>query len=74
MPKISELVKQPNRVFSSSEPLSSLKPGHNLPTEMPLPGFNVLLRCPMPAISTANPDSLRQFYRPGLNQMRVLSK
>lgn len=74
MPPISELIKPPQREYGHTEPLASLKPGSNLPTEIPLQGFNVLLRCPIPAIGSANPDSLRQFYRAGLNQMRVLSK
>lgn len=74
MPRLSELVKQPDMTrYERTEPLASLK-GNNMPIDDPmLPVFNVRLRCPMPAIGTVNPDSLRQFYRPGMNQMRVLT-
>lgn len=73
MPPISELVNAPQEGrYQHTQPLPG--PQHtNLPAEFMRPDFNVVLRCPMPAIGTVNPDSLRQFYRAGLNQMRVLT-
>lgn len=75
MPPISELVKPPDMTrYERAEPLATLRPGNNAPVEDPmLPVFNVRLRCPMPAIGVVSPDSLRQFYRPAMNQMRVLT-
>jgi len=75
MPPISQLVRAPEEGrFSHSEPFAPIRQGTNLPVEDPmLPVFNIKLRCPMPAIGSVSPDSLRQFYRPGMNQMRVLT-
>jgi len=73
MPRISELVKPPEEGrFNHVEALPTAQ-GHNLPAELSRPDFNVILRCPMPATGFVNPDSLRQFYRAGINQMRVMT-
>jgi hypothetical protein len=64
--------------FSRSEPLSNLmrpvQEGHNLPVEPVAPIANPIIRCPMPPIGKSNVDSLRQFYKYGTAQFRVLTK
>jgi len=67
----------PPEKFTHRFPLSHLQPrleGTNLPVngETP-PAFNAFIRCPLPPIGTVNPDNLRQFYRPGVQQKRLLS-
>ena len=42
--------------------------------ESPNPGFNPMLRCPLPPVGDGGrSDSLRQFYRNGVPLVRVLT-
>ena len=66
----SRIAAQPD--LSKYEPVASQSqsPSHQIPTPE-LAGFNTFLVCPMPLVS-ANPDGLRQFYRSGVPQIRLV--
>lgn len=52
-------------------PRTGVSAGLPLPPNAGTPGLNIYLRCPMPRV-TGQPDTLRQFYREGLPQQRII--
>jgi hypothetical protein len=54
-----------------SEPPFLRAPVHAPPIQLPGGGLNPFLRSPLPGITVAS-DSLRQFYRDGIPQQRVI--
>lgn len=75
---------KPKEFLPTTQPLSSLQPkgdpergvgyedGKNLPTDTADPFLNPVLRCALPAINASNSDALRQWYRKGTTQFRIL--
>lgn len=72
MPSIQEAVNQDLSSYTAAEkssPQASLPPAQGLE-----PTLNSMIRCPLPPIFQAAPDSLRQFYQGGqVPQTRFLS-
>lgn len=69
MPKLSELKVPPLEAQAKFENIPHTNP---TPPLMPV-GVNPFLRCSMPTIKPVSPDSLRQFYRDGTAQTRIIS-
>lgn len=60
--------------MSGYTPASSSGLPASSPSNEMQPGFNTMIRCPLPPIFQATPDSLRQFYIDGkVPQNRILS-
>jgi hypothetical protein len=57
-------IDMPDQQDSSSSPFAP-------PPQSAEPGMSSTLCCPLPLVS-AYPDNLRQFYRPGVPQTRVI--
>lgn len=71
MPSLSEAIKTSTQGYIpvTASPQASLPPLSDLQ-----PTINTMIRCPLPPIFQAAPDSLRQFYRGGvIPQTRLLS-
>jgi len=50
------------------------KANNNPPPVTDTPVYNQFIRCPLPQISTISyPDNLRQFYRSGVPQTRIVT-
>jgi hypothetical protein len=85
MPPLSELLTRPEQFDPETHPhqvvgLNTLQPwaGGEKPQVPPADAQIPLsppthMRCPLPALGTVNPDSLRQFYRNDIPQFRVLT-
>jgi hypothetical protein len=54
-----------------TSPTFSAQPVRSAPPHDPDPPLSQHLQCPMPGVTVAT-DSLRQFYRHGIPQMRLL--
>ena len=82
MPRLSDLLRRPSGINDHREALPLPQPmqptgvplGHNLPADPQPPVANPIIRCPMPATGTVNPDSLRQFYSSNAPKFRVLTQ
>jgi hypothetical protein len=77
MPTLKASIRQVDTSTLKRIPAAEYMPHTGVPVGLPLPpsagtpGLNCFLRCPMPMVD-AQPDTLRQFYRDGLPQQRVI--
>src|SRR5205823_587883 len=71
MPSLSDAINTDLTGYSPVEQASN--PQVMLPSTDMQPGINTMIRCPLPPIFQAQPDSLRQFYQSSVPQTRLLS-
>lgn len=74
MPSLSEALQTNTEGYSPVPSEAYNQPTISVPTNDLQPGYNTMIRCPLPPIFQAAPDSLSQFYLNGkVPQTRLLS-
>jgi hypothetical protein len=76
MPKLEEsyLTKLPEKMGLESGPVGAAMGGFGPAPEPTFPTYSRFLVTPLPAVSTFQPDALRQFYRGGVPQYRIFPR